>query len=539
MGIWKRATTRMGALGVLLATFLLPWSSAAMPHGVHAAGSDTIVMAYGSAPFSIDPAISYDYAGPAIMRTIYEPLVRMQGTSLTNLEGDLATSWSSNAQKTVWTFHLRRGVLFHDGTPFNADAVKFSIERNEAINQSPAYVFAQFVSPKDVKIVDPYTVQFLLHAPAPRLPYALASQYGSYMVSPTAIKTHQVKGDWAQKWIAAGHDAGSGPYLLAQYIPNQSISFDKFPRYWRGWSGHHVGHVILQWVDKDTTRSEMIQRGDADIANYFTPQDMVSFQKDPNLIVDSHSLLESYLLVPTVRGIFASVKARLALSYAFDYNAYINGLLKGFAQVQQGPIAHFAEGHDNSLPIYQTDINKAKQLFTEAGVKPGTSLTMWYPSGDITQQDIALVTQGQLAQCGITVKIREVDAATYSTNYYGTEPISQRPDLWVGTWTGDYQDANAWFTPLYHSKVGTYGGANAGVYHDAQVDKLIEQAAVTVDPAARQRMLNQIQMILTVTDPAAAYIAEATNTTTYRRSLHGYYYNTIYVYSYDFYSMWK
>jgi ABC-type transport system substrate-binding protein len=152
---------------------------------------------------------------------------------------------------------------------------------------------------------------------------------------------------------------------------------------------------------------------------------------------------------------------------------------------------------------------------------------------------VALVTQGQLAQCGITVKIQPVADATYYTDYYGNEPLAQRPDLWVGTWSGDYQDANAWFGPLYHSKVGTYGGANAGMYHNAQVDKLTEQAAVTIDPAARQRLLNKIQEILTVTDPAATYVAEGTTTTTYRRSLHGFTYNIIYVYTYDFYSMWK
>ncbi|HWE63514.1 MAG TPA: ABC transporter substrate-binding protein, partial [Chloroflexota bacterium] len=275
MGIWNSRISRVCALSVLLGAAMAPWASGASPRAARAAASDTIVMAYGSAPFSIDPAISYDYAGPAIMRTIYEPLVRMQGSSLTNLEGVLATSWSANAGKTVWTFHLRHGVVFHDGTPFNAAAVKFSIQRMEAINQAPAYVFAQFVSPNDVKTPDQYTVQLVLHASAPRLPYALASQYGSFMVSPTAIKAHQVKGDWAQKWIAAGHDAGSGAYSMGQYVPNQFISFDKFPRYWRGWSGHHVSHVVLQWVNSDTTRSEMIQRGDADIANYFTPQDMV------------------------------------------------------------------------------------------------------------------------------------------------------------------------------------------------------------------------------------------------------------------------
>jgi peptide/nickel transport system substrate-binding protein len=507
-----------------------------------ASASDTVTVAYYGGPASIDPAVSYDYAGPAMMHALYESLVRMRGSSTTAIEGALATSWDINPQETVYTFHLRHGVLFHDGTPFNAAAVKFSIARNLAIGAAPAYVFGQFVSAADVQIVDNYTVRLHLHAPAPRLLYAFASLYGSYMVSPTAIKKHATKADpWAQKWIAAGNDAGSGPYMLTQYNANSDAILTRFPQYWRGWSGHHVSRVIFDFVNEEPTRRELLEKGDADIGNVFTPQDMQAMESNPQLVIDSTSIYANWTIVPTVYGPLASKDARLALEYAFDYNGFLNGLMKGFARPAQGPVLHTSDGHDNALPVYQTDLAKAKQLFTAAGVMPGTTLTLWYSSADESQKDIALVIQGQLGQIGINVKIEPRDSGTYFTDLFGTEPVGQRPNLWIGGWSGDYNDAIAWFKPLYNTqtKDGSAGGANAGLYSNAEVDKDTQLAAVTVDPAKRQQLLDRIQYILTVEDPAAVYVGEEANTTTYHRGLHGYYYNTVYVLAYDFYSMWK
>ncbi len=506
-----------------------------------ATNKDTVVLAYYGSPATIDPAIAYDYAGPPVVRGAYDRLVHMKGTSTSELEGDLATRWSSNAQKTVWTFWLRKGVTFHDGTPFNADAVKFSVQRVLAINSAPAYIYGQFMTAKDVEVVNPYEVRFHLNAPAPRFLYALASQYATWMVSPTAVKKHTVKNDWAQGWLGT-HDAGTGPYMISQYTPAQSAVLVKFPGYWRGWSGPHVSRVIISFVDQDSTRREMLEKGSADISLSFTPEDMLAMAKNPDLVVDSNSIVANWTLIPTEYGPFASKDARLALQYAFDYNAFSNGLMKGFARPAQGPLTHYADGHDNSLPVYKTDLNKARQLFAAAGVKPGTTMTLEYNVADETLKDVALVAQGQLDQLGFKVVLEPRSAATYfNDGLFGTAPVAQRPNLWVGGWSGDYNDAIAWFLPLYNTKnqATGAGGANAGVYSNKEVDKLTAQAAVTVNPATRQRLVNRIQHILMVDDPAAVYVAEQTNSTTYRKELHGYYYNTIDILTYDFYAMWK
>ncbi len=523
-------------LGTVLTISQAPARLARAGSGV---GSDTIAVAYDAAPASMDPAIVYDGAGALVMRAAYEGLVRMKGESTTDFEGVLATSWTSNANKTVWTFHLRHGVLFHDGTPFNAGAVKFLVTRTMAVNQAPAFILGQFMTPASVKVLDPYTVRFDLKAPAPRLLYAMASQWGNWIISPTAIMKHTVHNDHGTAWLAT-HEAVTGPYMFSEVVPNQSVTMVKFPQYWRGWSGRHAGKVVFTFVLQDATRRSLVEQGGADISMDFTPVDLVALKANPSVVVDAGYGMINVTLIPTEYGPFASAKARLALAYAFDYNGFINGLLKGFAQPAQGPLTRSTYGHDSTLPIFHTDLAKAKELFSEAGVKPGTTVTLMYQAQDDRQKDIAQVTQGQLAQLGINVQLEPRDGATYFTYLYGTEPIAQRPNLWAGGWFPDYNDAVDWLSPLYHTKDSSAGGAaNGGMYHNAEVDRLLAQASATLDAGTRLRLLSRVQHILTVDDPAVVPIAEIPNTTVYRSSLHGYYYNSIYTLTYDYYTMWK
>jgi len=528
------------AATLAIGSFIAPsWASA--QHQGATSDAQTVVVAYNYNPTSLDPGIAYDGLGPLLFRNCYEQLLRLKGSSTTQYEGELATRWTSNAAKTIWTFYLRKGVLFHDGTPFTADAVRFSIDRTLAINQSPAFIMGQFMTPNDVKVIDPYTVQFRLKKPAPDLLAAMASQWGNWIVSPAAITAHTVKHDRGQAWLA-NHDAGSGPYMLSRYVPNSSITMVKFPGYWRGWSGHHINRIVVTFATQEATRRSLIERGDADITLTFSPQNLRAMAKEPQLKEDVTPGVLQEVLVPTVAGPFASPKARLALAYAFDYDAMNQQFLKGFAIQAQGPVAHGIFGHDFALPIPHTDLTKARQLFAEAGVKPGTKLTAWYISGDLIAREIALITQAQLGQLGFNVQISERDGSAY-INAQGespsAEPVGQRPNLWVSNWFPDYSDPIDVTTPLYHTRTVSAGAVNMGLYSNHEIDMLLAQAAVTADRAKQQQMFNRIQYILAWSDPAAVYISDASNSYVYRTTLHGFNSNPIYGYTFDFYPMYK
>jgi peptide/nickel transport system substrate-binding protein len=263
-------------------------------------------------------------------------------------------------------------------------------------------------------------------------------------------------------------------------------------------------------------------------------------QRNPELTVDLAYGLLNVTLVPTEYGPFASPQARLALAYAFDYDAYTKMLMKGFARQAQGPLARGTDGQDRQLPLFHTDLARARQLFTQAGIKPGTAITLWYTPDDEWRKAAAEIAQGQLSQLGFNVTLQQRDSATFWSLVFNTTPASQRPNLWATGWSPDYNDAVDWLSPLYHSRdAAGDGGANAGLYHNAEVDRGLAQAAVTLDAAARQRQLDRIQTILTVTDPAAVYVADIPDSTVNRRALHGYYFNPVYYGTYDYYSMWK
>ena len=300
----------------------------------------------------------------------------------------------------------------------------------EGVNQSPSYVFGQFVGPKDIEIVDNYTVRLHLSCSCSSLALCLCLAVRQLHGQPDRDQTAQHQSDpWAQSWLASGHDAGSGPYEITQYTPNETAILTKFPRYWQGWSGHHVGRVIFDFVAEDATRRELIEKGDADLTQNLTPENLTALKKNPNLVVNSGALIGNWTLVPTEHGVFASAKAREALAYAFDYNGFLNGLLQGFGRRAQGPLPPYVDGHDSKLFVYQTDLNKAKQLFAQAkSCWAPRKVTMWYPNSDETQKDVALVTQSQLEILGITVTLVARDAATYSNALYGAGSFSdQRP----------------------------------------------------------------------------------------------------------------
>ena len=366
-----------GALLAALAAVLALW--AAGPHTVQAARpnstpSDTLVIAYGAPTVDLDPATSYDSGSDAVLRGEYDSLVRLKGSSTTAIVGALAQSWSVASAGKLYTFHLRHGVTFHDGTPFTAAAVKASYTRELTLNQGPAFIIGQFITPKNIKVVDAYTVQFQLARPAPQFLYAMAAQWGTYIISAAAIKKHPKD---LHSWLQS-HEAGTGPYMLQSFVPGQNFTLVRYPRYWGGWSGRHLTKIIDRIVTSDATRREQISRGDADIGDQLQPSDLAALSKQSGVVVEDRYGMRNISMVMTQYGPLKSTAARQAMCYAFDYHSFIADLLHGYGREAQGPMPRTLLGHDNSLLVYPTDLAKAKSLLQKAGVATGTKLLLWY-----------------------------------------------------------------------------------------------------------------------------------------------------------------
>lgn len=496
--------------------------------------SNTLIVAYNEAPVDLDPASSYDSQAEAVLRGEYESLVTLQGSSTTAVTGALAMSWTSSPDHKVYTFHLRHGVTFHDGTPFTADAVQASYTRELVMNQGPAFILGQFFSPKGIKVVDPYTVQFTLSAPSTIFLQALTSQWGTHIISPQAIAQHPKD---LHTWLQS-HEDGTGPYTLSSMVPGQSYTLVKYPKYWGGWSGAHVSTVIVRIITADATRRELVGRGDADIANGLTPSDMVALSSNPAVDAAQRYGARNLSLVMDVYGPLASTAARQAMLYAFDYNAFVKDLLHGYGLQAQGPMPRTIADHDTSLMLYPTDLAKARALLAQAGVASGTKMTLWYQAEDEITKEAAEVMQAQLAQIGLDLSIQAVESTTLTGTFYSNKPASQRPNFIAWYWYPDYNDAGDWLYPQYDSSQVAGAGSNGGYYKNAMVDTLLVQAANTVDPVKRSLLYKKVQQVL-VADPPAVWLADLPETTAVRRSVHGYLLNPAYTDSYDYYALSK
>lgn len=488
----------------------------------------------------IDPANNESEYGDVIERNIDETLVRLAGATLNSFEPDLATSWSSNQNKSVWTFHLRQGVMFHTGRCcVTADDVKYSLGRSVAAQLGGSYMLSRFFDAKNpfkqIKVIDPYTIQFDLGVPQPTFISAMAQDYNSLILDAKAVKAHATKADpYAHDWVSR-HDVGTGPYTIASWAASQQLVLTRFAGYWGGWSGAHFSKVIVSEVDDSTTRRELIEKGQADITFDLTPQDLNALKNEPKVRVVAPYATEIYYVAMNPYGPLASPLARQAISYAFDYNALINGVMGGYAHRAYGPIPQVVKGFDPHAFHYQTDLAKAKQLLQQAGVPAGTTLT--YDFDDVFPNlTIGQILQAQLARIGITVQLKQLDNAAYTNIIYDAGKPAGRPSFMPYQWWPDYNDPYNAADTLIDSAQSVPDGNNIGLYHDKQVDATLAKMRYA-DDATVIKYAKVLQDLVGRVDPPALWIAEPAQTTVLAATLHGYVPNPIELRTFYFYTM--
>jgi peptide/nickel transport system substrate-binding protein len=530
---------RIAVGAALIGNILLaPRIAASQTNAAQAAiDQGTVTLLYDVSPPDIDPASNTFNTGDNIERNLDETLIRLDGSNLNRYKPALATSWTVNADKSVYVFHLRHGVRFHTGRCcLTADDVRYSIARTVGASLGMSYLFARFLSkPLDqTKIRDPYTVEFDLGRPQPMFLGAIASQYAGNILDAHALRAHATKADpWAHNW-ATNHDAGTGPYVLSSWVRDQQLVLTKFAAYWGGWSGPHFSRVVERIVPAGVSRRESIERGQADITTNLTPEDYDALKQNPAVQVVVNDTANIYYIIMTQAGPLASPYARQALSYAFPYNALIHGVLRGYAVRAYGPLGSSVLGYDPHTFHYTTDLAKARALLARAGVKPGTTLTFSYPSEELGQA--ALLLQAQLAQLGITLKVQRLAEGAFNGIFYGTEPASQRPNLMGYAWYPDYDDPYDASQPLIASNAAGPSGANGGFYHDTQVDSLLARMQYASGPTLIS-LAHTLQDVTGRVDPPAIWTHQLQDVTVLARGIKGFVFNTLSIGTYDFYAL--
>lgn len=465
----------------------------------------------------LDPSTGFSNDS-AVVSNIYDTLTRYAPPGSTpQVQPLLATSWEQSADGLTWTFKLRPGVKFHDGTPVNAAAVKFSIERTMKLAQGGAFIWDPV---KTVTAVDDLTVQFALKYQAP-LDLIVSSGYGAWIMSPAATEGKD------NAWFNAGHDAGSGPYMLDSYEKDQRAILKRFDGYWGGWKPGQFDTVIMKVVEDATARQQMIQSGEADFTYTIPTENLPALQADPSVKVVTNTAYQNLMiLLNTVKDPTKNVLVRQALAAAFPYQVVIDSTMTGYATQSRGAApAALIDGSDQ-VPQAAYDIAKAKELLAQAGYpNGGLTLSLTYTAGDTVEQQAAELFRAELAKIGITLEVKGLAWEAQWSLAKGDPTKAQ--DGFMFYWWPTYATPYDFMFNLFHSEKSP--NFNLGYYKNPAYDTLIDEANTLLSSDRATAMKKFVEADTTlVNDAAAIFVYDQQNIHVIRANLNGYVDNPAY-----------
>ena len=418
-----------------------------------------------------DPVKSFSTEA-AYMANMYEQLLRINPPgSAERFTPLLAESWESSADGLSWTFHLRHGVTFHDGEVMNANAVKLSIEA------AKDHGGASFIwLPLDtIDTPDEYTVVFNLSYVAP-VDLIASSLYGAWIISPKALEA--VAAD--PNYFESGKEAGTGPYMLDSYTPDQEVVFKKFDNYWGGWQPNNYDIVLVQIVPEATTQQQLLEGGEVDLASLIPTENLDSFRNNPDYTVYEEPSFFNYVgFFNTLRPPLDNSLVRQALSYAIPYQDIIDISVTGLGTQSRGPVPQGVWPWSDQVNQYTYDLDMARSLLAQAGIPDGGfSIRLTYASENAAEALFAPLIKDSFAQIGVDVTIESVlfsqqweQAKSDPANaqdmflllYWPTYSDAGSDNLWsmfYGTADAPHLNVTAfnlsyWFSPDYNALLDT------------------------------------------------------------------------------------
>lgn len=440
-------------------------------------------------PKALDPAAVTAVNDFRILMNVYDGLVRYRDGTL-EVEPALATRWQISGDGTEYTFTLRDGVKFHDGSDFNAEAVKFNFDRmldeNHPYHNTGPFPLSFFFSAvESTEVVDNMTVKFTLNAPYAPFLSNLAYPTG-LIVSPAAVMKHGA--DFGR------NPSGTGAFTFAEWRSNEAVVIEANPGYWDG--APKLETVVFRPITDANTRTTEMLAGGIDLMVEVPPVSLSEFQGAAYTVHEQAGPHVWFLILNAKEGPFADKRVRQAANYAINKEAIVNDVLEGTAEVAAGPTPPaFAWAYNRDLEPYPYDPAKARELISAAGAD-GAELTFYVTEGGSGMLDpVAMGTaiQADLEAVGFDVKIE-----TYEWNTFLGEVnpgLEGKADMAEMAWMTNDPDTLP-FLALRTAAWPDQGGFNSGYYSNPQVDKLLEQARAATDQNERARLYKEMQTIV-------------------------------------------
>lgn len=427
-----------------------------------AGAADALIAAIAGEPDQLDPHKTTSYFSFEVLENVFDTLVEPDGNL--QIQPALARAWEVSPDQLTWTFHLRPGVTFHDGTPLTADDVVFSYRRiiDEQLANSD-----KFSSVAAVDAPDPNTVVIRVDRPTPNMLTNLGGFKGMAIVSRANVESGRI----------ATQPVGTGPFRFLGQKSGDSISLAANPNYWDGPPG--VSGVTYRFISEPSTALSALQAGEIDWTDSVPPQRVTQLRDDESLeLAVTPSNDYWYLALNEAREPWNDVRVRQAVAYAVDRDAIVQATSYGTAAVNQLAIPQgnpWFTPYDRYRDDGEQGLETARTLLREAGAQPrelDMLVTTEYPETVTAAQIIA----DNLAPLDISVKIRTVDFATWLD-----EQNSGNFDMLMMGWLGNIDPDD-----FYYAQHHTDGTSNAQKFSDPEVDRLLDAGRVETDEAARK-----------------------------------------------------
>ncbi len=454
----------------------------------------------------LDPADVTDGESIQRMDNIFDGLVRYKLGSV-EIEPALATKWEVDSTGTVWMFYLRKGVKFHDGTDFNADAVVFSLERQRDPNHA-YYQYGEwsywswcYGSIAKTEKVDNYTVRITLKQKDATF-FTTMAMFTAYIVSPANAEKYKEE--------AFAHPCGTGPFKFVEWVKDDHITLVANDDYWGG--RPKIDELIFRVIPDTSARLLALEKGEVDAMEYPNPDDLDRIRGNPDLVLLTQPGMNvGYFALNTGYGYdengnivqtagyfepFTKKEVRQAIAHAIDKESIVKNLYKGTASVAKNMMPPGLLGYNDDIVDYEYDPALARQLLADAGYPDGFECVFWVmPVSRPYMFDppkIGEAIQSYLAAVGIKAEIFQIEWGTYLEK---TEAGEHNCCL-LG-WTGDIPDPDNFLYVLCdqdNTRIGTSG--NMAFLLNDRIHELNILAKRTYDEAERAQYYREVQEIL-------------------------------------------